>query len=42
MLVGAMVTVAAITGYFLKNYADLLVEKLGEKLLDAVAILVFG
>lgn len=42
MLVGAMVTVACVTGYFLKNYADLLVERLGEKVLDAIAILVFG
>lgn len=37
-----MITVACVTGYFLKNYADTLLEKIGEKLLYAVAVLVFG
>ena len=42
MLVCAMITVACITGYFLKSYADTLVEKLGERILYALAVLVFG
>jgi len=42
LLICAMITVACVTGYFLKNYADALVEKVGEKILDALIVLAFG
>ena len=42
LLLCSMVTIACIVGYFLKNYADVLVDKIGEKILDAFFILALG
>ena len=42
LLVCAMVSVACIVGYFLKDYAGVLIDKITGKILDAVLILAFG
>lgn len=42
LLLCAMVTVACVTGYFLKNYADTLVDKIGDKILDAIVTIAFS
>lgn len=42
LILCSMVTVACVTGYFLKNYADTLVERVSEKILDAIVVLAFG
>ncbi len=42
LLLCSMVTVACLVGYFLKNYAGLLVDKIGEKILDAFFVLALG
>jgi hypothetical protein len=39
LLMCMMVTITCITGYFLRDYADVLVEKVTDKIMDAVFIL---
>jgi hypothetical protein len=39
LLMCMMVTITCITGYFLKNYAGELVDKVTDRILDAVFIL---
>jgi len=36
LILASMITVSCVTGYFLKGYIDALVEKVGEKMLDAI------
>jgi uncharacterized protein (UPF0333 family) len=42
LLVCSMITIACVVGYFLKNYTDVLVDKVGGKILDAIVILALG
>lgn len=42
LILCSMVTIACVTGYFLKNYTDTLVERVSEKILDAILVLAFG
>lgn len=42
LLLCTVVTVVCITGYFLKDYADVLMEKIGDKILNAVFVLALG
>ncbi|NNN06467.1 MAG: class III signal peptide-containing protein [Elusimicrobia bacterium] len=42
LLLCSMVTVACLVGYFLRNYVDVLVDKIGGKILDAVFTLALG
>ncbi len=36
-----MVTITCITGYFLKNYVDVLADKITDKIMDAFFVLAF-
>ena len=38
----AMVSVACVVGYFLKDYTQTLIDRIGEKILDAVITIAFG
>ena len=42
LLLCSMVSLVCISGYFLKSYADVLVDRIGEKILDAFFVLAFG
>lgn len=42
LILCSMVTVVCVTGYFLKNYTDTLVDRIGQKILDAIIVLAFG
>ena len=42
LLLCTVVTLVCLSGYFLKNYADVLVEKIGDKILNAFFILALG
>ena len=41
LLICSMLTVTCLTGYFLKNYAGVLVDKITDKIMDAVFILAY-
>ena len=42
LLLCSVVLVVSLVGYFLKNYEDALVDKIGDKILKAIFILAFG
>ncbi|MDE2490959.1 MAG: class III signal peptide-containing protein [Elusimicrobia bacterium] len=42
LLLCSMLTVACLVGYFLKNYIDVLVDHVADRLLDAVFRLALG
>ena len=41
LLLCSTVAITCLTGYFLKNYADVLVDKITDKIMDAFFILAF-
>lgn len=42
LLLCTVVTLVCLTGLFLKNYADVLLDKIGDKILNAFFVLAFG
>ncbi len=42
LILCTMVTVACVTGYFLKDYAGTLIDRVTDKILDAIVVLAFG
>jgi hypothetical protein len=42
LLLCSTLMLVCLAGYFLKNYADVLVDRIGERILDAFFILAFG
>jgi hypothetical protein len=42
LLLCTVVMVIGLVGVFLKNYADVLLDKVGDKILDAFYVLAFG
>jgi uncharacterized protein (UPF0333 family) len=42
LLICAMLTTTCLVGYFLLHYADVLVDKIGERLLDAALAIALG
>jgi hypothetical protein len=41
LLLCSMLTITCLTGYFLKNYADVLVDKITDKIMDAFFLLAY-